>query len=685
MMRSLRYWILCGLSIVLFCFVCNAQGFDDLKTAKRVQLNTKLQALLDKNDAKGLEKLLKSKPAMKEEGSRMGKNDKGAPLVIPFFYDVIDRTLKGEVSMDVCQVAINAGCDVNTICNGKTPAYRVMDYLATTPSEQAGVGLQVLELLCSQKDFDINRRFHSLPPPFSYLLSENFNYLGGKYSKDYLSTEIIKTMIDHGARLNTYDENGASLLLLANSTDNEYLQNYLLDNGININKSADASGNNALYAAIESSNVPQLSKILQNYHLFLHTNDVKGRTTGISSEMYDFIAEECAKTSNSYNDLVDFRDYFKDKKNLVQDKYELLARQEVAAASNFAAISRCQSRYPDLKSLTEPKRKAIAEKECAAADSYTALMIFQDRYPDYSELQKKCYAHVTAKELADARTINDVKAFETHYPELSQRIQDKKPGIYKADCQSLQAEYQRALASMEKHSLTATPSYDVQQFVNQYSNYYDPDKKVPLANAVRIYYSAVDVANRQFGPYYTQTNKFEDRYRSDISTLEDVQHAYRKCSEYNLSSSWLSDQLSRKESALRKHYEECCRAVKLVDEITIKNVPKPKYSSSSDDKSNYYFTFDDFSFNIDHYSTENDLHYYVVCLMKGGKLPGFLEGYGSLEEAITAGYAAGALGFCRDPTFYRNGLITIFFDEMQKKIFKERSRQTESVLRGLGL
>ena len=258
-MKSMMKMALCCV-LATWSLFCGAQGFDDLKKAKPVQLDANLQKLLDKNDVKGMEKLLKSKPETRNGGSSMGRNDKGAPNVVPLLNDVINRTLQGKTSLDMCRVVFNAGCDVYSVYNGKTPIYQLMDYLAITPSADAEVGLDVLDLFFTREEFDINRRYRSFPPPLSYLLSTNYKHLGERYSKDYLSTTLLEKLFDHGAYLNTYDENGASLLLLANSTDNSYLQSYLLDRGVNINKVADESGNDAVYAAIESSNVASLKK-----------------------------------------------------------------------------------------------------------------------------------------------------------------------------------------------------------------------------------------------------------------------------------------------------------------------------------------------------------------------------------------------------------------------------------------
>ena len=361
---------------IVFCcllaaegFWCGAQGFDDLKKSKPAQLNTKLQSLVDNNDTKGLERYLKSKSDAKDGGSSMGRNERGAANVIPLINDVIDRTLQEKVSLDLCRVVINAGSDVYSVYNGKTPVYQLMDYFARTPSENAETGMRVLDMLLERKDFDINRRYRSLPPPMSYLLSENFRYLGNRYDRRYLSTDLLQSMLGHGANLNSYDENGGSLLLLATSTDNLYLRNYLLDHGVNIDKIADTSGNNAIYAAIKDSDVEMLKRIISNYNIKLTTEIAEGHKGPVSQEMFLFLATECARNAHTYEEVMAFKNHFLSRQDLVQQKYESLARSETQAASDFASINQVVQRYPDLDHITKDKRLSIYHNDAVKVDA----------------------------------------------------------------------------------------------------------------------------------------------------------------------------------------------------------------------------------------------------------------------------------------------------------------------------
>ena len=381
-MRTFVLWLLTVVVFTSAGLSCLAQGFDDLRGAQTVKLNPSLQSLLDKNDAIGLKKLLGSKYGIRNDGSRIGKNDKGVSLVVPFFYDVIDRTLNGSVSMDVCRTAFDAGCDIYAVFNGKTPIYLVMDYLAKTPSEQSERGMEVLELFFSQDSFDINRRYRTLPPPFSYLLSTNFNYLGGRYDVNYLSTDLVRKMIDNGAQLNTYDESGASLLLLASSKDDKSLKNYLLNNGVNINKTAATDGHNAIYSAIRSSDIDMLSRIVKNYQIRLNATDVKEQLDSVSPAMYNFLASECSTNASSYEELKTFRMYFADKKELVQSKYEDIARGETNASSNFYQIYEVIRRFPDLRMITEPKLLEIYRQSASSVNDYYRKALAAAEYND---------------------------------------------------------------------------------------------------------------------------------------------------------------------------------------------------------------------------------------------------------------------------------------------------------------
>lgn len=572
--------------LVLTGLLCHAQGFDDLKKAKPVSLNKKLQALVNQNDAKGLEKLLQSKPDLKEEGSAMGYNDNGAPLVVPLFYDVIDRTLSGDASLELCRVCLAAGCDVYTIYNGKTPIYRVMDFFATTPSANSQIGMELLKLLFAQKGFDINRRYRSLPPPFSYLLSENYKFLGNKYSKDYLSTELIRLLLDNGARLNTYDENGASLLLLANSTDNVYLQDYLVEHGVNINKAADAEGNNAVYAAIADNNVHLLETIVKNYGVRITTPMVKEWTSKVNPEMFEYLCKQCADNANTYKEIVEFRSHFSDKKDFVKDKYENLARKEVAQTNDYQSIMKCKERYPDMTALTEPKFKEIATNEINAAKNIVQIKTCEERYPDFQQL-----------------------------------INPKKRTIYDIDVKNLAESYSHAkdLISRSSFSYQSTMADIANSFVKNYQNYYDPDAQLPLAEDLSQFYSVLSTVNQGYSYSCHKLPKaglFNDEKNIVIGRLQSAYSSLQKCGHGLSSEAMLSSIDKDIKAAVRyadisiKEYRDFCETLRNRISVEERTSPSGKFTKGLFDTYSHRFNEGRIVIKISYNGNNSRLYFY---------------------------------------------------------------------------
>ena len=512
--------------LVLTGLMCHAQGFDDLKKSQPVVFNKKLQAVVNNNDANGLEKLLKSKPDYIEDGSALGQNDRGATLTIPLFYDVVDKTLSGSVSLDLCRVCLAAGCDVYTVYNGKTPIYRVMDFFATTPSDKCDIGMEVLKLLVAQKGFDLNRRYRSLPPPFSYLLSENFKFLGSKYySKDYLSTELIRFLLDNGAYLNTYDENGASLFLLATQTDNMFLQDYLLLKGVKIK---DTEGDNTVYAAIEDNDVPLLQRILKNYNVRLTTSMVKEWIPRVSPDMFEYLVNQCADNSKTYEELVDFRTHFSSRKEMVQDKYEDLAIKEAAAIYTSLGLSEFSKRYPDLTYIREAR-----------------------------------YREIATNDITNSISIGNIKKCEKEYPDFKAMTELKKKEIYLNDIKKLEESYSHAKSLVAENSFyyESRMSDIANSFVKNYQNYYDPDNQLPLANDLSRFYSALSKAAQGYSCYYHRLPKpglFKDEMRNDQNRLSSAYSNLKYCS-YGLSSEAMLSSIDKDLQKAKRCAEESTR------------------------------------------------------------------------------------------------------------------------------
>ena len=505
--------------------------------------------------------------------------------------------------------------------------------------------MKILKAFDSRSDWDANQRYRSELPPINYLIRTNYDYLGHRFDKDYIADDVLRILIDHGASVTSYTDQGQTLMTFALDTDNQYLQAYLVGKGVNL-MHQDDSGRDDLYRMIESGSLATLEEAYRNGMVTINVHTVKNDAKDMArhKDLYDFVTRVCADQVKTYDDMCTFRSRYADKVSLVKEKYESMAREEVAKASDYGAISACISRYPDLNYITGPKKRQIAEKESRTVQSFYDYDVFKQHYPEYADLIKNSRDIIAAIELGSVSSISDIKSFEQHYPELKDQISKKREDIYVRDCQMVQSIYSSALQNLQNRRLDASSLSDVNSFLEGYEGYFDPDEVVPKAKALKRHLMCVDVAARDFKPYYNPDNEFKDRYYSDMNSLGNAIRDAQSGAEYQLASEWLESQLERKKSIITDHYNACLEAVEKVNQISYRDLVRPSRIFRDGKNTTYYF--DGFSFVVTDYSNEAYLHY-VVHLMKGGKLSGFVKGYGSMEDAVTAGYGAGTYGFAR--------------------------------------
>ena len=281
---------------------------------------------------------------------------------LPSIYDA----LRGLVPVsDVCQ-AIKSG----EIDRG---IYSIMDYLAEHPKKDCQVAEQLLEAFVTREGFDINKREvimgRTQLPPLAYLIRTNYTYLDGHFSADYISDNALKLLIEAGARVNTYNTDGSSLMNFAIETNNKYLQSYFVEKGINLHHE-DKTGTDDVYKLISAGSVAALRKAVDVGSVTLTIENLKNDTKEIAQypELYDYVAQQCASAAKEYSSLLEFRQRFSDRKSLVQSKWETMAQAECNAAKDMAAIKTIMSRYPDLGKITEARRHSIYRKDVAALD-----------------------------------------------------------------------------------------------------------------------------------------------------------------------------------------------------------------------------------------------------------------------------------------------------------------------------
>lgn len=358
--RSFLVFLFCAFYLIL-----SAQGYESMKKTNLKKHNKTLERLVQANDVEGLRKLLKSKPEMANEGSSIVVLPAGSKVVKPLFYEVVERFLKGESPLEMCKVVLDANCMMNAVYDGKSPIYLLMDFLATHKKTECVNAEKLLDAFMESSTFDPNLRYRSLLPPFAYLIRKNYEFCGNRFNSEYISDHVLNTFISHGASVSTYYEDGSSLMDFAMVTDNKYLQDYFIAQGINLRHSND-EGKDAVHRAIAEGNLTILKQMIEKGNVIIDIKSLTNNPTDFKKypDMYDFIASNCATKATDYEDITLFRSKFPDKKNLVKNKYEQLASNELNKVSNFDEVIAVQKRYPDLETVMENKKQEIYRSDC---------------------------------------------------------------------------------------------------------------------------------------------------------------------------------------------------------------------------------------------------------------------------------------------------------------------------------
>lgn len=302
-------------------------------------------------------------------------------------YAAVENALTGKLpASDACQ-SIKTG-DTGAPFGGKTPIYLVLDYLATHPKQECGVAEQLLEAFIGKQGFDVNNRYSTLLPPLAYLIRSNYEFLGGRFSADYLSDEVLRRLIEAGASVNTYNSDGATLMNFAIDTSNRYLQSYFISQGIDL-RHADEKGNDAIHHTIEQGDVVLLKKMIAENGVTVDVNSFHNDTKQLFKnhpEMYSYLAAECAMHATNYADLRLFRQRFDDCQQMVQQKYEALAKGEISQTVTFTDIMSVVERYPDLPHLTDSRKLSIYRRDCQRLQAIHTKALVMAQKSDISSL-----------------------------------------------------------------------------------------------------------------------------------------------------------------------------------------------------------------------------------------------------------------------------------------------------------
>jgi len=357
------FYKLLWIFMLMLCAVnySTAQSFNTLKKSPDAAFDATLNTLLNNNDVSGMTDYLKSNPQMVNNASssksEQGYGNKAIIHTVPLLYDAVRRTLQGTCYLDMCKVIIDAGCDLNAVFDGKPPVYIILDYIATHPAIQCETAEQLLSLIVSEKNFDVNYRYKTLLPPLPYLIRENHQFLG-RYDKNYVSDNVLKLLIVKGSPINTYDNDGSSLMAFAIETDNQYLSAYFIKQGIDLKRSNN-QGNDALYLAIDKGQLTIAKSVIEKTNFDLNINTLRNDPAVFKkyTDTYDYVADICANKAINYKDIRAFAEAFSDKFDLVRPKLDVIYNSEInkLEAAKLQAISIISNRenYSSVESIIQ--------------------------------------------------------------------------------------------------------------------------------------------------------------------------------------------------------------------------------------------------------------------------------------------------------------------------------------------
>ena len=176
---------------------------------------------------------------------------------------------------DIVKILLEAGADANVVRNGNTPlsiaclynrtdvVRLLLDYGAdVNETIYKGEDISILEYACS----------YSNKETVELLLKHDTNISDDKLSSLLVvackegNLDVVKVLLDQGAKVNQTDNRGRLPLLMACKENNLNVVRLLLERGANANI-ADSRGNSPLSIALKTNN-KNILNLLSNYNLY---------------------------------------------------------------------------------------------------------------------------------------------------------------------------------------------------------------------------------------------------------------------------------------------------------------------------------------------------------------------------------------------------------------------------------
>ena len=256
-----------------------------------------------------------------------GEFVKNAKKNKPLIHDVMDECISGNYDTAILSFLIKQGANTSIDFFGLPPFYRVLNYVAIHKIAECEDAIKVIKVFANAANYDIKKQYKAELPPFAYLLRKNFEFLGNKYNKDFLSAELIKFFIEKGSNANTYDQIGNNLLTYSVQTNNVEIQKYLANNNVDADKKNEL-GQDAMYSAIVGEAFESIQEMVNvGYKLEPSKLRKMGLVNKLNKQndlLLKYLTSECFKLVNKYEEAKNFMLLFDESKNLLlsNNKYQ---------------------------------------------------------------------------------------------------------------------------------------------------------------------------------------------------------------------------------------------------------------------------------------------------------------------------------------------------------------------------
>ena len=365
MVKRGSYFIILLFGITASIFSQDIDFSSASNTTRVIKYNEKLKNILDTKDINTISNFLNKYPGVINDATEIvtyqGKYTENAKKMKPAIHDLLDRCINNDYPIEIFDLFVLKGVDLNTQYDGLSVYYRILNHIATHNIEESQNALKLFYYFSEKNDFDINKEYRDNLPPLAYLLRTNFDFLGKKYDKNYVSSDIIKTFIEKGTTANTYDQEGNNLLAYAVQTNNVLIQQYLTSNDVDedrINK----KGQDVMYGAIVSGSLESIQEMVKRGYKLVPTKlvDMKLHSSINKNDklLCDYLSDISYTYINDYDQLRSYILLFDEKKRkLLENNFYL--QQGVKRSNIIDFIKLMEQNNPSF----DEHEKSIIQKE----------------------------------------------------------------------------------------------------------------------------------------------------------------------------------------------------------------------------------------------------------------------------------------------------------------------------------